>query len=159
MKNNKVQILLIIVVAFIWYKAFGRIWGNLNTDNALVDLESDEVAFVDVKRDSFSLSLNYDDPFVVNAYDSKVSMPTDPEFKAPSIPIANKHSVEWPIIEYRGLVLKQGSNSPLVILKVDQQDVIMRLGEKTFGGVHLIHANREFIELKFQDSKRKFWRD
>ena len=65
MKNKALTGILIVVVAFIWYKAFFRVKdGFFGEETEIVPpTRNKPISFASLSRDTFSIQLNYRDPF------------------------------------------------------------------------------------------------
>lgn len=162
MKKNILTIILIISVAFIWYKAFSRIWGNIAGDDVSLSNETNEyqIPISKIKRDSFNLELNYNDPFSYDNIEKKNQVYFEtPSMKSDITSYNNPVTINWPQIKYKGMVVRRDSKNPLILLLVDNQDVLIRIKEKTYEGIELTYADKESVELKFKNQKKIFWRD
>jgi hypothetical protein len=161
MKKNGLILVLILVVAFIWYKAFVKLWSNVSVESTTqTDLGfQNDIDLSKIKRDSFELNIQYQDPFELvgelNSGKVQEEININPKPKSKQT-ISDKY---WPNIIYKGLILKSASNNPLILLKIDGQNVILRLKEKTFDGILAVYADKERVDLIYQNQKKKYWRD
>ncbi|MCF8414633.1 MAG: hypothetical protein K9G40_00210 [Crocinitomicaceae bacterium] len=160
MKNKGLIYVLLIVVAVIWYNVFYRVVSNLN-ENETTLLESNAIkpTVKTIDRDTFKINANYRDPFggtsvVLNndLYNESI-----PEIRL-SVP-KQKQRIQWPIVEYKGLVRKTDSPNPLAIIYIDGIQLHMRKGESVFDGILLKNIGRDSVVITYKKEKRVFWRD
>ncbi|MAU26785.1 MAG: hypothetical protein CMH48_07690 [Muricauda sp.] len=144
MKKNKKTYLLLAMVLVIWGILGFKIIGAINPSSEpteIMDFPDPYVATAIKKRDTFSISANYRDPF----------LGTMPEGEAPKR-IAKKQvkKTETPKknIMYSGSVAENGSNKRLFFVSIDGQQHIMSRNESV-EGVKLIRGNKESILVRY----------
>lgn len=160
MKNKALTGILIVVVGFIWYKAFFRVKDNFFGENTEVapPVRNQPISFASLSRDTFSINLDYRDPF---GETKKSYAPVPPQNATPvrTAPRPVRRGVQWPAIVYYGQVRRTTSKDPLAILSIDGYKHTMRRGEKLYDGILLKAIGRDSMVIVYQKEKRVFWRD
>ncbi|HEY3390349.1 MAG TPA: hypothetical protein VGK38_12295 [Prolixibacteraceae bacterium] len=148
LKNKKITYLLITLVALIWGLIFYKIYSNFGGKKQIErNLRQSVIAVESVHGDSiFTLSLNYPDPFL------KVSGQTA---ETPVESAGSPTVVNWPLIEYRGLLTSNGKNESTGLLKVQNSDLLVNQG-KIYSAVKIRILTRDSIFLEFQTENRWF---
>lgn len=155
MKNKTLTYILLIVVAFIWYKVFFRVKNNLAGNNLeIVQPITSARNYSHVQRDTFDLKTNYRDPF------SEVKIQPKPKDEIVKKGDLNeqrkieKQPVDWPIIVYYGLVKKTSSNNPLAIISVDGYKHTLRRNEVLYDGLKLVDIERDQVSFIYKKEKK-----
>lgn len=160
MKNKGLIIVLIIVVGAIWYNVFFRVVSNFTSDDTVVPTPNEvKSVFESVHRDTFTLNASYRDPFCGSSSTSSVMNTIDPTIPKSEKKIITKPIDFWPIIQYKGMVRKTSSNSPLAIIYIDGIQLQMRKGEKVFDGILLKTITRDSVVVVYKKGRRVFWRE
>jgi hypothetical protein len=146
LKNKKITYLLITLVALIWGLIFYKIYSNFGgKKQAERNLRQSVIAVESVHGDSiFILSLNYPDPFL------KVSGQTA---ETPVESAVSPTVVNWPLIEYRGLLTSNGKNESTGLLKVQNSDLLVKQG-KIYSAIRIRTITRDSICLEYQKVSR-----
>lgn len=161
MKNKALTGILLVAVGLIWYNAFFRVKNSLFGEEETFNQRSLEspISFASLSRDTFSINLEYRDPFgeTKRSYQSEV-----PENK-PAEQVRNvvrrvKPSVNWPVITYFGQVRRTNSKDPLAIIGIDGYKHTMRKGEKVYDGITIQSIGRDSLVIFYQKEKKIFWR-
>ena len=162
MKNKALTGILIVVVGFIWYKAFFRVKdGFFGEETEIVTpMQNQMQSFTSLSRDTFSINLDYRDPFG----ETKKTYSTEPpqrNSQGASRPIARpaRQGISWPDIVYFGQVRRTTSKDPLAILSIDGYKHTMRKGEKLYDGIQLNAIGRDSMVIIYQKEQRIFWRN
>ena len=162
MKNKTLTGILIVVVGFIWYKAFFRVKDGFFGDETKIvaPIMSRPISFANLSRDTFSINLNYRDPF---GETQKLYSPPPSETVTKLVnrttPRPVKQAVNWPDIVYFGLVRRTYSKDPLAIIGIDGYKHTLRRGEKLYDGILLKAIGRDSMVVIYQKEKRVFWRN
>lgn len=162
MKNKALTGILILVVGFIWYKAFFRVKDSFfGEEVGATNLRSSDqaVIFASLSRDTFAINLDYRDPFgeTERSYDAAPPISIQPPNNQP-VAARVKPSVNWPAIVYYGQVKRSSSKDPLGILSIDGYKHTMRQGEKIYDGITLKSIGRDSMVIIYQKEKRVYWR-
>lgn len=162
MKNKALTGILIVVVGFIWYKAFFRVKDGLFGEGTEIVTPSrnQQISFASLSRDTFSINLDYRDPFGETKKSYSAAPPqidARPINRSVSRPV--KQSVNWPAIVYFGQVRRTTSKDPLAILSIDGYKHTMRNGEKLYDGILVKAIGRDSMVIVYQKEKRIFWRN
>lgn len=157
MKNKKLLYLLVPLTLLLWgsiiLKIFNSLSGNgeaksLNQNESLI--KNEEIVFTD----TFSLVLNYSDPFLGNgiskvANSGNTTAPPAKNIKEKQIIVATT----WPEINYKGLIRNQKSSKQLALVEINGQGNTMRAGE-SFNNVELTKVFKDSIEVKFGKERK-----
>jgi hypothetical protein len=162
MKNKALTGILIVVVGFIWYKAFFRVKDGLfgEETEVVVPTRNQPISFASLSRDTFSINLDYRDPFGETKKSYSPAPPQDARGsvnRAASRPI--KQGVNWPEIVYYGQVRRTTSKDPLAIIGIDGYKHTLRRGEKLYDGILLKAIGRDSMVIVYQKEKRIFFRE
>ncbi len=146
LKNKKITYLLITLVALIWGLIFYKIYSNFGgKKQAERNLRQSVIAVESVHGDSiFTLSLNYPDPFLKGPGQTA------------EIPVKNtgiSTVVNWPQIEYRGLLTSSDKNESTGLLKVQNSDLLVKRG-KIYSAIKIRTITRDSILLEYQKECR-----
>ena len=162
MKNKALTGILIVVVGFIWYKAFFRVkdsfFGEETQD--IVEQQNQPISFARLSRDTFSIHLDYRDPFG----DTKKSYAgAPPQANSGRQKRVNQRTVRppvvWPEIVYFGQVRRTGSEDPLAIIGIDGYKHTVRKGERLYDGIKVNIIGRDSLVIMYNKEKRIFWRN
>ncbi len=163
MKDNKlILFILIVVVCGIWFKLFKKVWSNLTSENAKVSLQNSNRSFEFkiVSRDTFVLNKNYSDPFRINlsqkneeSHLSNVGLET----KKPK-EIFREDKI-LPEIKFKGIIKKDFSKEPLVILLVDGNLLYVRSNDFIYEDIKILGVNKDKITLKNKKEIFNVWRE
>ena len=161
MKNKALTGILIVVVGFIWYKAFFRVKDGFfgEETEVVAPTRHQPISFASLSRDTFSINLDYRDPFGETKKSYSPSPPqntTRPVSRTAPRPV--KQATPWPDIVYYGQVRRTTSKDPLAILSIDGYKHTMRKGEKLYDGITLKAIGRDSMVIVYKREKRTFWR-
>ncbi len=109
--------------------------------------------------DTFSIRANYRDPFsgktdksdvrIISTDENKSSKKANSPKQNPKLPINNV----FPNVRYEGLIKNKQSNKQLILVRINGQSNIMKIGE-IVNEVELTKVFRDSIEVKFQKEKK-----
>lgn len=164
MKNKKLTYILLVVVAFIWYKAFVRISDNFGSEEFVSQTESFNIDNIVLsKKDSFTLNIDYKNPFRNQlkrggAEDSERNerSSSEPIRKAVSQPI--KVQYRWPNFVYQGLVKNKNNKQALAIVKDGGMVYNLREGEEIYNGIYLSKIWRDSVLMKSGKNIKLYFR-
>lgn len=154
MKNKKLLYILIPAVIFVWgmivYKIVMASGGNENEFFPIAEFTKAKPN--EVLNDTFSIHPDYRDPFSGNQV-KKTSISITPGPQKIQKVIAPVAIAKWPEIIYGGIVKNQKSNKQLVLMQVNGQSKMMKVGESV-DNIELTKVFRDSIEVKFGKEKR-----
>lgn len=144
MKNKKLTYILLVVVAIVWFQVFNRF--NFFGDEELADLihSINSIEMVKVERNEFSLNANYRDPF-----DSgKITIVGEEPQPVEEIrPVVQKTVFRWPSIVYYGIIKKTQSNTPLALIEIEGDPLMLRSKDWIFDNYHVKAIYRDSIVI------------
>ena len=154
MKNKTLTYILLIIVAFIWYKVFFRVKNNLAGNNIeIVQPITSARNYSHVQRDTFDLNTDYRDPF-----SQKRSLNSSNSMNNETNNELTQSFVEWPTILYFGLIKKVDSKNPLAIISIDGYKHSIRENEVLYDGLKVISIERDQVILKYKTERKTFLR-
>lgn len=161
MKNKALTGILIVVVGLIWYNAFFRVKDSFFGEEQASNLRPTDqpMSFASLSRDTFSINLEYRDPFGETKRSYDAAPPQEPQI-AVNRPVvkAAKPIDEWSTIVYFGQVRRTNSKDPLAILSIDGHKHTMRKGEKVYDGITIKAIGRDSLVVVYKKQQRVFWR-
>ncbi len=149
LKSKKSLYFLLPGVALIWGLLIWKIIGSFS-DKAPVSppVQVYEKKPVQIKKkDTFSLIKLEQDPFLGTAY----IKPAAVQKKAKNVTTL----IEWPPINYLGLVSDTKIASQIHILKINNIQYLLRPGEEA-EGVKLIRAKQEKVIMGYKGNQKEF---
>jgi hypothetical protein len=155
MKKKQFSIVLIILVGIIWYNVFLRVKSNFVAEDSLLQIVKTNTIRPLKKRETFVLDLDFIDPFLKTG-NSSLQDDLDVVDEASSEPdeYIPPPPLKWPNIKFIGIIKKQGSTHPLVLLNVDKKLFKIKPLEHIYGELSLSKVFRDSIEMKFGDEKQ-----
>ena len=145
MNNKKKTYVLLAIVVIIWvlliYRFFSLTAGN---PAEIVSSQSTMTGTLAVKkRDTFSVNVNYRDPFLGKMYVA------DNVVKPQKKHLKKVEPVVWPDVVYKGMVSDTKDKKKVFMLIIDRKTYLMKEKE-TEGGITLKKGNRESIDIKYK---------
>jgi len=148
-KNRNIKILLPIVIA-IWglllYQMFDA-FGKDNVPVAAIQTSVFKPSKIETK-DAFSLDSIHSDPFLGTLYRKK----TIGKNSRASKPI---EQIQWPNVEYLGLVSGNTAASRIYILNINGQQRLLKRND-TLMNLRLMGGTQEHVTLRFKGKTQKF---
>ncbi len=145
--------LLIPATLVVWGLIIQKIIKNMDSGEnpaamtaPLSVLASEEIS------DTFSIHPSYRDPFLRKLF-IKQEASTQPVHKSTPPPPPVKVITPWPTIVFNGIIRNQKSNKEMVLLQVNGQDHMLKVGE-TAGDVLLYKSFKDSIEVHFLKEKK-----
>ncbi len=158
MKNKGLTYVLLVVVAFVWYKVFVRVASNFGNEDFVENSRNKAPGIHVLSRDTFQLLANYRDPF--GASKREIAQITPQESPSPPINYIKPKPVDyWPKIQYKGLIKRTDSSNPLALVYIDGNALQMRKGEVIFDGIQIRGVYRDSLVVHYKKSNRTFYRD
>ncbi|GGB73388.1 hypothetical protein GCM10007424_11620 [Flavobacterium suaedae] len=152
MKNKKTTYILLVVVLFVWamviYQFFSFSGGSepIVENHTTLNIKPIQAP----KRDTFSINVNYRDPFLgkmYNPHNKKATRKQNTSNKP-------KETIVWPSVIYKGLVSDSDDKRKVFMVMIKGKTFFMR-EKDTEEEVKLLKGNREFIEVKYKGKKNK----
>lgn len=157
MKNKRFTYVLLVVVAFIYFKLFVRISSNISEESNLPVAQIDEMQLENIRsKKNFHLKANYPDPFLKGAGIPQKSnaVPSNENIAPPPPSKKEKPVVYWPSIKYYGIVQKSSSKKPRALISVDGIMYKIYPNEEIFDGLMVKSIKRESILVYFQKENK-----
>ncbi|MCJ8289334.1 MAG: hypothetical protein HRT58_22050 [Crocinitomicaceae bacterium] len=160
MKSKALTGILLVVVGLIWYNAFFRVKDSLFGEEETFAQRSlgSPISFASLSRDTFSINLEYRDPFGETKRSYRGPVENDQTVQTRPVARRIKPVINWPAIVYFGQVRKTSSKDPLAIIGIDGHKHTMRTGEKVYDGITIKAIGRDSLVIYYQKEKRVFWR-
>jgi hypothetical protein len=160
MKITKSTYLLITAAVLIWGGFIYIVISDQKNDQELVKTDSWMAELkkeAKDKTDTFSLMLNYRDPFLgKNDVKPVVTNYTGPKniipAKAPVLPVVN----HWPQIKFSGTIKNNKSNKTIALLTVNGQSLLLSQGDKFLEQFTLSKTTADSVEITLLKEKKIF---
>ena len=160
-KKNLTYFLLVIALA-IWgiigYKIVSGLTAPAN-DTIATGYKILDGAPAAGTNDSVTLLLNYQDPFLKSRYQRRPATATRigsvnrSIVRPPVTPPPAPKEVYWPVIEYNGVIENKAKNTKVVMLKVNNQDFLLK--EKQTGqNVLVLKINKDSVLVSYNRQNR-----
>jgi len=149
MKNKKLLYILIPLCAFVWGAILYNIMNVVSDGEELVAANSvivEKTAVVH-KAETFSINVNYRDPFLDKVFKPRVVKKVERQIK--------KQPFVWPKIEFQGVFKKPNSSDLLGIISVNGSEEIVQKGA-TIDEVKIISIKSNEIKVSFKGETKKF---
>lgn len=163
MKNKRTTYILIISVVAVWGIIFYRIFtATQAAEPVSFNLPASKASYESLydyqMKDTFTLALNYRDPFLGGEPQSEIPVTTVPREPAGFVmnAIAAPPPVNWEIIRYTGYIMNPNIRRAVAIMNINGKEYMLSEGQKA-DGVTLIKSYRDSVKISYQ-SKTKFIR-
>lgn len=150
MKNKKNIYVLLPLVLFIWGAVLYQFFSYSN-DEELIEVSSGNFnpkPFSIKARDTFSIDVNYRDPFLGKMY-KKTSPNKESKKYTGKKQIKNDTPIVWPSILYKGIVSDSKDKTKVFMLIINGQTFLMKKGD-TENDVFLKEGDRESVYVKYK---------
>lgn len=149
-KNKRITYLLLVLVVLIWGLIFYRIYSNFGAKKQVEKSVPHSVVMEKHdRRDSvLTLSLNYPDPFL-KGEDQSLDPFTPSEYKG----VVASPVINWPLIEYRGLLTGNNTNESTGLLRIQNADLLVKQG-KIYASIKIKTLSKDSICLEYQHESR-----
>lgn len=147
-KNNKTYLLLAVVIGIWGVIAFKLLSGSNSESDRMTEVASNEV-FVPKQlkqRDTFSLAVNYRDPFLGTIHAPK-------KVKKRTIKKTVKKAVPQKAISYTGFITDKSSKQKIFFVTIEGQQHLMGINE-TVQEVKLVRGTKDKIKVRCNGTTR-----
>lgn len=150
MKNKKNIYILLPIVLLVWGAVLFQLFSFTNSDEIVVATNS-ELTIKPLKfnkRQSFSIDVNYRDPFLGKMYAEN----TTPKIKGNSSAAKSskpKETLVWPTILYKGLITDTKEKNKVFMLVIDNKNYFMKIGD-TENEIFLKSGDKESVYVKYK---------
>lgn len=158
MKNKKLSWFLLPLVLGIWGAIGWQVYAAMKGDDAMAvnDIITGPIAEThSVIHDTFTLLLDYRDPFLDKSIKKAPPISTNRNNTAPknSEPVVAK--VQWPAISYSGLVRQPNSDRMVGFLSVNGKTYFVKSGD-VIDPISVGKITRDSVEIAMGDERRYF---
>ena len=101
------------------------------------------------KRQSFTIDVNYRDPFLGKMYAENTTPKAKPSGVRSSKVIKPKEALVWPVILYKGLISDNKEKNKVFVLIIDKKNYFMKIGD-TENEIFLKSGDKESIYVKYK---------
>lgn len=155
MKNKKSLYILLPLVIIIWGSVFWKLfWGTQSNVLQQPKTIINEAKGIEMRKESFELSLNYDDPFLRASGGNKPASKNE----IPNLPQNVNRVVSWPKLEYHGLIKSHSTDKTVGMLNLNGKKYLVHL-EDEVQGIFVVAIFPDSIVLINQLDKRCFKRN
>ena len=166
MSKKNINIALIVLVLSLWgtvaYKSLYQYLFS-NNDDLGVNLNTSQVNFTTISKDTFDLQKVTHDPFLNKQLEKVEVLST---IIPVSKPIAVKkpkvekkiEAIQWPQIFYYGYIKSKDKTEELILIKVDNQLYKLRKNA-TVNGLLINKLYKDSIEVKYNNQSKKIYKD
>jgi hypothetical protein len=145
LKSKGKTYLLLVAVLGIWGTIAYKIVNSLSPDEVEVTPQNFDVSFnpkQPKQTDTFSIKDTERDPFLGTLSSNKQTSRSVPKSTSA------KTDVAMPAITFGGLIQKQGSNSKVFVVNINNRQYLLKRGQ-TVNDVKLINGDKESITIRF----------
>lgn len=151
MKNKKSIYILLPVVLLVWgvviFQFFSFTTPDVVLENAVPELNIKP--FKLKERSTFSVDVNYRDPFLGKVYTAKeVSNVKKSVIKVKKMP-KPEETIVWPTISYKGLISDVKGKNKTFMIVISGKNHFMKVGE-TENEIFLKDGDKESIYVKYK---------
>lgn len=150
MKTKKNIYILLAVVLFVWGAVLYQVFSFTNSDEILVS-NNPEFVMKPLKikeRQTFTINVNYRDPFLGKIYVSQTVSNVKASTKIKKQPKSQENLV-WPSILYKGMISDVKNKNKIFMLIIDGQYHYMKIGG-TENEIFLKEGNKESVYIKYK---------
>lgn len=152
MKNKKNTYILLVVVIFIWGLLIYNFFSFTNTEAEIPEVSNTiSIKPLAVKeRDTFSINVNYRDPFLGKMYQPD----TNKRKSGKKIKVKEKAPVLWPRVVYKGIVSDSKDAKKVFMVIIDGHTHFMKEKEEQ-QEILLKSGDRKSITIQYQGEQNK----
>lgn len=152
MKNKKSIFFLLAIVLLIWGGVLYQFSSFSNTDDAMLNTATDFniKPFKLKERKTFSVNVNYRDPFLGKMYAPQQASKTKSTSKIKKAPQVQEPIV-WPTILYKGIVSDTKEKNRIFMLVIAGQSFFMKKGD-TENEIYLKDGDKESVFVKYKNN-------
>ena len=151
MKNKKNIYILLPIVLMVWGAVLLQLFSFTNSDEIIID-NTPELMIKPLKlnkRQSFTIDVNYRDPFLGKMYEENTTPKAKPSGVRSSKVIKPKETLVWPVILYKGLISDNKEKNKVFVLIIDKKNYFMKIGD-TENEIFLKSGDKESIYVKYK---------
>ncbi|WP_291287860.1 hypothetical protein [Flavobacterium sp.] len=151
MKNKKNIYILLPIVLMVWGAVLFQLFSFTNSDE-IVATNNPELRIKPLKlnqRQSFTIDVNYRDPFLGKMYSENNAPKTKATGSKPAKAPKPKETLVWPTILYKGLISDTKEKTKVFMLIIDNKNYFMKIGD-TENGVFLKTGDKESVYVKYK---------
>ncbi|GAA3774422.1 hypothetical protein [Flavobacterium ginsengiterrae] len=150
MKNKKNLYILLPLVLLVWGAVLFQVFSFTNSDEILA-ISNPEFTIKPLKinkRETFTINVNYRDPFLGKMYTAeniskaKITSGASKKIKQPE-------DLVWPNIIYKGLIADSKGKNTIYMLIIDSKNYYMKIGD-TENEVFLKSGDKESVYVKYK---------
>lgn len=153
MKNKKnIYILLPLVIA-VWAAVLFQFFSFTNSDE-VVAADNTEFSFKPLKvnkRESFTINVNYRDPFLGKTYVEETASKTKSINPKTVKAVKQPEALVWPKIIYEGLISDSKGKNKIFMLVINDKNHFMKIGD-TENEIFLKDGDKESVYVKYKGS-------
>jgi hypothetical protein len=151
MKNKKNIYILLPLVLLVWGAVLFQLFSFTNSDEITVS-DNPEFTFKPMKvnkRESFSINVNYRDPFLGKIYSNESE--TIPKKTNSTVHKAARQAeaLVWPKITYKGSIADSKGKNSIYIMIIDGKNYYMKIGD-TENEIFLKSGDKESVYVKYK---------
>ena len=151
MKNKKNIVILVTLVLFIWGFVVYQFFSLTNANDEVLTKSKEFVIkpFILKEKNTFSINVNYRDPFLGKIYQTKYIskvIKSSGKSKIISKPV---EAIVWPTILYKGMISDAKGKNQVFMLVISGKDFFMKKGEVQ-NEILLKEGDKESIYVKYK---------
>lgn len=151
MKNKKNIYILLPLVLIVWGAVLFQFLSFTNGEE-IVDTNNPELVLKPLKfnkRQSFTIDVNYRDPFLGKMFVENTGIKTIGTGKKTAKSKSPKEELIWPTILYKGLISDTKDKTKIFVLIINNKNYYMKVGD-TEEDVFLKSGDNEAIYLRYK---------
>lgn len=158
MKNKSVTYILSVLVLIIWGTIFYKIFFQTECDSDTASVSfTDKVPFFEAETDTFSVSMNYPDPFLKgkSSNSKKVAMTSNQRSIVnpirSSVTPPTKKALSWPSIMFSGVIRKNAD--VIAIVNISGNTQLVKKAD-IINDIIFSHITEDSIIVSFQKENK-----
>lgn len=151
MKNKKNIYILLPIVLMVWGAVLFQLFSFTNSDE-IVEVNNPEFKIKPLKlneRQSFTIDVNYRDPFLGKMYSENTTPKAKPSGVKTTKVVKPKETLVWPVILYKGLISDNKEKNKVFVLIIDKKNYFMKIGD-TENEIFLKSGDKESVYVKYK---------
>jgi hypothetical protein len=151
MKNKKSIYILLPVVLLIWGVVLYQFF-SFSVPDEVVESASKEFTIKPFKikeRASFSINVNYRDPFLGSAYNPEKNTKDNPHRNQKKKAPKPEETIVWPVIQYKGMLSDPKEKKKRFMLVISGKNYFMKAGD-TQDEIFLKDGDKESIYVRYK---------
>lgn len=150
MKNKKNIYILLPLVLLVWGAVLFQFL-SFTSGEEIVDTNNPELVLKPLKfnkRQSFTIDVNYRDPFLGKIYAENTGVKTKVTTKKTRA-VSTKEPLVWPTILYKGLISDTKDKTKIFVLIINNKNYYMKIGD-TEDNVFLKSGDNEAVYVRYK---------